>query len=173
MRKLILAFCSMFCIISATAQVHQEGGTGVDITLGKTGIGVMGGVGYMRNFSDNAYLQVRGLGEFGRMYNFKYAHFGLDAMTFYNPFFISDFFQFNAGAGITLGYEKVKGISKDKSNGIGFMAGLKAGGQIEAFLSDQLGFCLYANQAYMVKKSLGYTYYEVGVGIRIFLNNYY
>ncbi|WP_186452685.1 conjugal transfer protein TraO [Chitinophaga polysaccharea] len=159
--------------MTAAAQVHQQGGTAIDLTLGKTGIGVMGGAGYMKNFSDNAYLQLRGVGEFGRMYNFRYSHFGLDAMAFYNPFYLSDFFQFNAGAGLTIGYEKISGITKEKSNGIGFMAGLKAGANIEAFLSDQMSFYIYGNQAYLVKKSLGTTYYEVGLGIRIFLNNYY
>jgi hypothetical protein len=172
MKKLITV-CFFFSAITATAQVHQQGGTGFDLTISKTGIGIMGGVGYIKNFSDNAYLQLRGLGEIGRMYNFKYSHIGLDAMAFYNPFFLSDFFQVNMGAGLTIGYEKVKGISKDKSNGIGFMAGLKGGVNVEAFLSDQLSFFIYGNQAYMIKKSLGNNYYEVGLGIRIFLNNYY
>lgn len=171
MKIVLTLFCCML-YLTATAQVHQQGGAGIDLSIGKTGIGIMGGLGYIRDFSDNAYLQVRGVGEFGRMYNFKYSHVGLDALAYYNPFFLSDFFQVNIGGGLTLGYEKVKGISKEKSNGIGFMAGVKGGVQIEAFLADQLSFFVQGNQAYMLKKSLGNSYYEVGFGLRVFLNNY-
>lgn len=154
------------------AQVHQQGGGAIDLSVGKTGIGVIGGLSYSRNFTDASYLQLRGLVEIGRMYNFKYSHFGADAMVFTSPFYISDFFQLNIGGGITLGYEKVNGITKDKADNIGFMAGFKGGAQAEAFLSDQLSFFVYTNQAYMVKKSLGNSYYEVGLGLRLFLNNY-
>lgn len=173
MRLLTTLFCSSFLISPAIAQVHQQGGTAIDLSIGKTGIGILGGVGYTKNFSDQSYLQLRGLGEFGRMYNFRYLHVGADAMVYYSPFFLSDFFQFNAGAGATFGYEKVNGLSKDKGQNIGFMVGVKAGAQLETFVSDQMSFFVYGNQAYMIKKSLGSSYYEVGLGIRIFLNNYY
>lgn len=168
-----LLFGCLFMCSHAFGQVHQQGGAAVDLSIAKTGVGTMGSIAYLRNFADAAYLQLKGNGEVGRMYNFRYTHAGLDLMVFYNPFYLSDFFQFNAGAGLTLGYENVRGVSKEKSNGIGFMAGVKGGAQLEAFISDQLSFFLSANQAWLVKKSLGSSYYEVGVGIRIFLNNYY
>lgn len=169
----LISFLLLFSATSAVAQVHQQGGSAVDLTLAKTGIGATGGLGYIRNFTDASFLQLRGFAEFGRMYNFKYSHYAADVMVYTSPFYLSDFIQFNAGAGITLGYEKVNGITKEKASGIGFMAGFKAGGQLEAFLSDQLSFFMFGQQAYLVKKSLGSNYYEAGLGIRLFLNNHY
>lgn len=158
---------------TAAAQVHQQGVTAVDFTLSRTGVGIQGGAAYARNFSDNAFYRVRGFAEFGRLYNFKYSQFGSDLSAYYSPFFISHFFQVNIGGGVTLGYEKVGGVSKEKSDGIGFQVGAKVGAEIEAFLADRLSFFVSGQQAYMVKKSLGRNYYEVGIGMRIFLNNYY
>lgn len=159
--------------LMASAQVHQQGGAAVDFSVARTGVGVMGGVGYAKDISDQAFFRLRGLAEFGRLYNFKYNQFAGDAMVYYCPVHISDFFQINTGAGLTAGYEKVNGISKEKAATIGFQAGIKVGLEIEAFLGDQLSFFAFGNQAYMVKKSLGRNYYEIGVGMRVFLNNYY
>ncbi|RAI97025.1 conjugative transposon protein TraO [Chitinophaga skermanii] len=155
------------------AQVHQQGTAALDLSISKTGVGVIAGAGYLKNFNDNAYIYARGLVELGRMYNFKYTHIGLDLSAYYSPFVVSDFFQLNLGVGITTGYENIRGVSKTKNSSVGLMLGAKGGANIEAFLSDQVGFFVFANQAYMFKKSLGSAYYEVGVGLRIFLNNYY
>jgi hypothetical protein len=166
----LLAF---FIALGACAQTHQQGVAALDFTINKTGVGILGAAGYNRNFSEQAYIQVRGLAEFGRMYSFKYTHFGADLLAYYNPFYLSDFVQVNAGAGLTGGFEKVTGINKGKNNAGGWMIGIKGAVEIEAFLSDQVGFVLSARQAYMVKKSLGNAYYEIGIGVRVFLNNYY
>lgn len=164
---------SLFPYLMASAQVHQQGGAAADFSVARSGVGVIGGIGYTKDISDQAFFRLRGLAEFGRLYNFKYNQFAGDAMVYYCPVHISDFFQVNTGAGLSAGYEKVKGISKEKAATIGFQAGIKAGVEIEAFLGDQLSFFAFGNQAYMVKKSLGRNYYEIGIGMRVFLNNYY
>ena len=174
MKKLLFfSLLMVFNLPLVGQQVHQQGTVGVDFSISRTGVGVLGGVAYTNNFSDQGFIRLRALGEWGRLYNFKYAQYGADVLAYYSPFYISDFFQFNLAGGVTGGYERVSGITKEKAANIGFQFGFKGGAELEAFLGDQLSFFVNAQQAYMLKKSLGRNYYEVGIGIRIFLNNYY
>lgn len=173
MRSVAILFLFSVAWVSVSGQVHQKGVAAIDLSIHKSGIGIMGSAAYSRNFTDQAYIQARGIIEYGRLYNFKYTLYGADLLTYYNPFFLSDFFQVNVGIGLTGGYERMTGITKEKAGRLGWIVGVKGAIEAEAFLSDQIGFVLSGRQAFMLKKGIGSNYYEVGIGLRIFINNYY
>lgn len=175
MKPILILFVIILLTFSlnATGQVHRLGTKAVDFSAGRSGVGYVGLIGYDINFADPAYFKIRGYGEFGRLYNIKYSNVGADFMAYLNPFYVNEFFQFNIGAGLTFGFENVKGVSEKNKPNVGFMAGIKGGVDVEAFLSDQVGFFLFADQSFMLKKSLGKNIYDLGIGLRIFLNNYY
>lgn len=171
-RKYLLLLITISPLKVVAQDVHKLGVSAIDLGFSKSDVGFIGSAAYNYNIGDNSYLKIRGYAEFGRLYNVKYTQIGGDAMVYYNPFYLSDFLQVNPGIGLTVGYENIKGVNKENKN-IGFLAGVKGGLDIEAFLSDQIGFFAFGNQAILLKKSIGKYQYDIGIGIRIFLNNYY
>lgn len=159
--------------IAARGQVHQVGSNALDLYGNRTGIGTLFGLSYNHNTSEVFFLKIRSGFELGRLYSFPYQNVTIDLMAFYAPVPLGNYVQVNLGAGPTAGWEHVGGIEKSRAKDVGFHAGIKGGLEVETFLGDQLSFFLHGDQTLEVKKSLGQQSFQVGIGIRLFLNNYY
>jgi len=168
-------FICLFALSTAAAssqEIHDVGVSAIDFAAGKSGIGFTGRVAMMKNTSPSFYLKLQAAGDFGRLYNLRYQLYSFDVLGYVKPFYISEFFQLNIGGGLTAGYEHINNLPEENAKNIGFSAGIKGSVEAEVFLNDQVGAFLYGDQSLLLKKSLGKNRYGLGVGIRIFLNNY-